>query len=276
MFAPRFLFVLIMSLLSIAPSSVAARPIEWVETPQHRGVAILIHGLNNTPAVMKPIAVVLQSLGFTTAIVTLDGHEGGSDPNVARAEAWIGQVQRAALEARERYPQTPLLGLGFSLGGAICLRALDAGAADFRRIVLIAPAIGLKGYTSFIRFITWLRIFGIAVPSFIPAAYRSSSTTPLQHYALLFEIVDKIRTTTLQSKTRATPGLIVLRDGDEFISITKTERFRRESGFTDWRVVTVGESPTGLPAHVMVDERSFGAQNWSRFVDELTLFLRSF
>jgi len=267
---------LIVSMVLIAPVRSSALPVEWGEVSNHRGVAILVHGLNNTPRVMRPIGAVLRSIGFTTGIVTLGGHaEEGSKIPVG-ANDWVDAIRDAAQEAAVRYPGTPLLGVGFSLGGTVCLQALDSGAADFRRLILIAPAIGLKGYTSFARLVTWLRIFGVSIPSFIPPEYRSSSTTPLKHYASLFELVDRLRTTRLDRKTTTTPGLIVLRDTDEFVSRSRTERFRLESGFEQWRILSLGRGGTELPEHLLVDERSFGSEGWRRFVDEISVFLRDF
>lgn len=276
MYTRRSSLALIVSMVLASPLRSSALPVEWEEVSNPRGVAILVHGLNNAPFVMRPIGAVLRSLGFTTGIVTLGGHGDVGNQEPVGVDDWVGSVREATQEAAARYPESPLLGVGFSLGGAVCLRALDLGAADFRRMILIAPAIGLKGYTSFVRLVTWLRVFGVAVPSFIPPEYRSSSTTPLKHYAILFDLVDRIRTARLNQKTTATPGLIVLRETDEFVSLTRTERFRRESGFEQWRILTLGSGGTELPEHLLVDERSFGAESWRRFVDETSIFLRDF
>lgn len=272
----KLIVAFLVTIIAVCPVGVSVAQTEWQETPNQRGVAILVHGLNNSPTAMRPLAVVLRSLGFTTGIVTLDGHGGPDEAKVAAANDWIQTVRNAVAEAKQRYADSPLLGVGFSLGGAVCLRALGDGSVDFRRIVLIAPAIELKGYTSFLRLMTWLRFAGVALPSFIPPEYRSRSTTPLEHYAFLFEIADALRTHPLDRRAITTPGLVILREADEFISRTRTERFRRERGFEDWRMVTLSGEVAGLPAHLMVDERSFGAAEWRRFVGTLSDFLDDF
>lgn len=256
------------------PRSAFACIAEWREVPAPRGIFLLVHGLNNAPTVMRPFGDLLNQLGYTTAIVALTGHRAEERiPSVSR-ERWRSDIACAAREAGEREPKLPVSALGFSLGGALALEAMrDLPQSPFERLVLVAPALGLKGYTVLMRFAAWFDWTGLAVPSFIPEAYRSGAFTPLTGYGALFEVVDGLLTRPPRAPIQTTPTLVFLNAGDEFISVSRTQRFVRDESISTWRIVVLPEEDLATPTHLMLDSATFGGENWARVTREITDFL---
>jgi len=260
----------------IAATVAVADPaaIEWGEVPSARKVVLLVHGLNNTPAAMRPLGERLRALGFTTGIVALTGHGDGSMRSIAGFETWIADVRAAARAAMERYPGKPLVALGFSLGAAVILAALeDSAAFPATRLVLLSPAVTLKGYAASLRVVSWLGIFGLSVPSVIPDAYRSSVTTPLAYYAHLFRLIERLLTKPPVAAWNEVPALVISSAGDELVSHRRWDRYVRELGLTQWQHLVLPATDTDLPGHLLLDEPSFGSANWVIFEQRLTDFL---
>jgi esterase/lipase len=224
---------------------------------------------------MRPLGELLQRQRLTTGIVELTGHGDGTMRPIGGFETWVEDVRAAARAAAERYPSTPLTVLGFSLGGAVALGALDDGMMPpVAKLVLIAPAVTLKGYPAPLRVISWFGVFGLAVPSVIPRTYRSSATTPLAYYAHLFRLIEHLLTKPHTAAWGRVSALVISSRGDEFVSHRRWDRYVRELGVRHWEHLILPPADTGLPGHLLLDEPSFGAENWNvvsaRLIDFLT------
>ncbi len=101
--------------------------------------AVLVHGFPGTPAEVRPLAAALVSIGWRVHAPLLAGF--GPDWNTLRERRWTewrdavaGSLATAATAG------APVMVIGFSMGGALAIAALEAGApAD--AAVLIAPFI---------------------------------------------------------------------------------------------------------------------------------------
>jgi esterase/lipase len=116
------------------------------EGRRERGI-LLIHGLSDSPYLVKPIGRHLQSRGFLVRSVLLPGH--GTIPGdllrVSHRE-WIRAVEYGIRQLR---PHVEKLYLGgFSTGGALCVREALANP-DIRGLVLFAPAVGIRSPWAF-------------------------------------------------------------------------------------------------------------------------------
>lgn len=247
--------------------------VEWTEMSPSRGVVVLVHGLNNSPGVMRELGALMRAHGMTTGIVTLPGHAGDMRP-LPDGGVWVEAVRRALGAAAARYPGQPIIGLGFSLGATTLVAALEnLQSPRPDKLILIAPAITLKGYTAAIRLIAGLGLLGLEVPSFVPAAYQASQTTPLSYYRHLFALVDRLLTRPPIATWREIPTLVVSAAEDEFVSYRRWNRYVREWGGVRWRHVVLPASRSGLPQHLLVDATSFGPENWSQFGEVVAEFL---
>ena len=140
------------------------------------GVAVLLHGLTDSPYSLRHIAKRYRDRGFVAIGIRLPGH--GTVPaglTDVRWEDWMAATRLAVREARRRVPApAPLHLIGFSNGGALAMKySLDA-LEDSRlvrtdRVVLFTPMIGI---TRFARFAGLAGLPAI-LPPFANAAWLS-------------------------------------------------------------------------------------------------------
>lgn len=159
-------------------------------TPQGppRGVAVMLHGMTDSPYSLRHIALRYQRDGFVVLAIRLPGH--GTTPSSladVTAEDWEAATRLAVREARRRVPApAPLHIVGYSNGGALALEYVlealqDPSLPKSDRLILLSPMIGV---TQFARFAgvaglpavlppfakaAWLDI----VPEFNPFKYNS-------------------------------------------------------------------------------------------------------
>jgi alpha-beta hydrolase superfamily lysophospholipase len=140
------------------------------------GVAVMLHGLTDSPYSLRHIASRYREEGFVVVSIRLPGH-GTVPGGLTRAtwQDWVAATRLAVREARRRVPAPrPLHLVGFSNGGALAvmhaMNALDdpkIGVPD--RLILISPMIGI---TQFARF-AGLAGLPAMLPSFAKAAWLS-------------------------------------------------------------------------------------------------------
>lgn len=152
------------------------------------GVAVLLHGLTDSPYSLRNIARRYQERNFAVIGIRMPGH--GTVPaglTDVRWEDWMAATRLAVREARRRVPApAPLHLVGFSNGGALAMKySLDAlenpqlPRAD--RVILFTPMIGITRFARFAGLAglpailppfanaAWLSI----VPEFNPFKYNS-------------------------------------------------------------------------------------------------------
>lgn len=114
--------------------------------------ALLLHGFPGTPAEIRPLAEKLHADGWTTQGLLLPGF--GPDIATLFERHWTEWVDAAALAIAGLARQhSPLLLLGFSMGGAVALNALAKLGADPARAV--PPGMGLALLAPFWQLGTW-------------------------------------------------------------------------------------------------------------------------
>jgi carboxylesterase len=106
---------------------------------EHAGgdtAALLVHGFPGTPADVRPVAEALYESGWSVQGILLPGF-GSQIATLAdrRCEEWVWAVRQSLIALRQRYPIVLLV--GFSLGGALALRA--AAVEPPAALVLLAP-----------------------------------------------------------------------------------------------------------------------------------------
>ena len=101
-----------------------------------RPAALLVHDLPGTPAEMLPLGRSLQKAGWTARGVSLPGFGTDLASLASRgAQDWQRCIDSTLCELRRRH--SPLLLIGFSLGGALAVVAASGAALD--GLVLLAP-----------------------------------------------------------------------------------------------------------------------------------------
>ncbi|WP_258237901.1 alpha/beta hydrolase [Citrobacter koseri] len=121
-----------------------------------RGVAVLLHGLTDSPYSMKYVAKDYQQRGFIAVVPRLPGH--GTAPGALTAvewEQWLAASRLAVREAtRLAGRDVPLHLVGYSNGGALALKyTLDALEDNTLRrpqqLILLSPMIGVTAFARF-------------------------------------------------------------------------------------------------------------------------------
>ena len=118
---------------------VGAEPIALDASPTH--AVLLLHGFNDTPQSLQPLADALHAAGWTVRVPLLPGHGRSIDEFVnARAADWLAHA-RAEFDAL-RASHTTVALCGQSMGAA--LAALIASETpDLPVLALISPFIGV-------------------------------------------------------------------------------------------------------------------------------------
>lgn len=118
-----------------------------------RGVALVVHGLSDSPYSMRATAAALNRAGLTVYGLRLPGH--GTIPaglDAAQWEDWLAAVSLVVRQMRRDHPQAPLWYVGYSTGATLGLkhsaRAVLEGRADLlpERLFLMSPALGVSPF----------------------------------------------------------------------------------------------------------------------------------
>ncbi|MGH8491991.1 MAG: alpha/beta hydrolase [Moraxellaceae bacterium] len=126
-----------------------------------RGVALLLHGLSDSPYSLHTLATHLQSGGWKVVVLRLPGH--GTAPTGLLDVRWQDWAAAVRLVARDiaRDEKQPFLLAGYSNGAALAVEYMLAQQQGEKlprpsALVLISPAIGVS---SAARFAYWQKIF---------------------------------------------------------------------------------------------------------------------
>ncbi len=143
-------------------------------TGEPRGVAVLLHGLTDSPYSMRHLAELYRSRGFIALAIRMPAH--GTVPGaLTRVDwpDWLAAGRLAMREARRRAgADLPLHLVGYSNGGALSVKLAadaleDPSLPRAERIVLVSPMIGV---TEFARF-SGLAGLPAVLPAFAKAAW---------------------------------------------------------------------------------------------------------
>jgi alpha-beta hydrolase superfamily lysophospholipase len=116
-----------------------------------RGVALLVHGLSDSPYVLRSIARSLQQAGVTVYGLRLPGH--GTFPSALDRvgwEDWLAAVELTVRQIRRDHPGSRFWYVGFSTGATLGLKhsadAVAAGRPELLpdRLFLLSPALGVS------------------------------------------------------------------------------------------------------------------------------------
>ncbi len=202
-----------------------------------RGI-LLIHGLSDSPYLVKPIGRHLQSRGFLVRSILLPGH--GSVPGDLLRVSYREWIQAVAYGIRQLKPRVEKLYLGgFSTGGALCIREALSDP-DIRGLVLFAPAAGIRSPWAFTAgflktFRDWL---GSAEDDRDHAKYESFA---VNGGAQLYRLTREIDAAFASGRRLAMPVFVVLSEVDISVDSEKmVEVFRSYATSPDSVLILYG------------------------------------
>ena len=126
------------------PPGLLSQPLDAFADPVHQpfflggggAAALLVHGFPGTPAEMRPLAEALHKEGWSVQGVLLPGFGSQLAEILERGYAdWLEAVQQALQTLKRKY--SPVLLIGYSLGGALALSAAVQDEPD--GLVLLSP-----------------------------------------------------------------------------------------------------------------------------------------
>jgi pimeloyl-ACP methyl ester carboxylesterase len=259
------------------------------ETAGLSGVALVIHGLNLSPARMATVISVLNQAGIDCLRLSLKGHgdnfrqRDGMDAAESRLEdfkrvshaLWFEETLAAYSAARQGADEKhlPLFLVGFSYGGLIGLDVLAARPdAAFDRALLFAPALSLRGWDYAVRL--FAPFPKLVLPTFAPEGYPANPGTPIAGYNALFETLDHFETHI--GPQINIPSLVIIDPGDELVSFDGLKRLAEERRLDQWRFLPVHRSRSllhGILRHIIIDETSVGREAWAAIENAMAIHL---
>ncbi len=118
-----------------------------------RGVALLVHGLSDSPYSMRATATALNRAGLKVYVLRLPGH--GTIPaalDTAQWQDWLAAVSLVVRQIRRDHPQSTFWYVGYSTGATLGLKhaaqAVLRGRNDLlpARLFLMSPALGVSPF----------------------------------------------------------------------------------------------------------------------------------
>jgi alpha-beta hydrolase superfamily lysophospholipase len=124
-----------------------------LEAAPQKGVALLVHGLSDSPYSLRAIALALHGAGITVYGLRLPGH-GTIPAGLDQVDwtDWLAAVALTVAQIRRDQPDAPFWYVGYSTGATLGLKhsvdAIDAGRLDLLpdRLFLLSPALGVSPF----------------------------------------------------------------------------------------------------------------------------------
>lgn len=248
---------------------------EFTHTPEPHGVFLMVHGLNQRPSSMNPLAEFLRSRGYHTYRLTLTGH-GAHAPQPFSSTEWERDLLAAYSHIASTTPDLPIHILGYSLGGLLAARAVDSyPTVRPASMILFAPGLSLRLLTQSAYILTLFPPLTTEVRNLAPAGYKRFQYTPLFWYRNTIDLYDKTRRLSSDRLAR-TPTLVFSNPSDELVSKEGLEDWITDNHLeSSWRVVSVRSrqrTPLILD-HIIIDETSLGPTEWNRVKRSIEGFL---
>ena len=128
----------------------ASHPTDPFELGKGPDAVLLLHGFSGSPFELRPLAYALAGRGFRCRVPLLPGHGPGADLGASSDVDWLGGAEDE-LEALRRETTGRVFLVGFSMGGALAIRLAAAHPTELSGLVLLAPALALKGQSAIFR-----------------------------------------------------------------------------------------------------------------------------
>lgn len=115
-----------------------------------KGVVLLLHGLYDSPYIMKDLAQYFNTNCFTTRSLLLPGH--GTVPGDLRHNhfsEWIDAVSYTIEQIKYKYRGENILLAGFSTGAGLALNHAIEHPSDVKAMFLFAPLVKVSGLNVF-------------------------------------------------------------------------------------------------------------------------------
>lgn len=246
---------------------------ELPATQDEQKVLLCAHGLNQKPSALKPLLQDIQNLGFKVYLMHLPGHAGETTFSHLRSQHYFEAHQSSYQYLKKKYGK-PIYFLGYSFGGLIGVHQFDQ--CPFEKMVLLAPALQMRGYTSLLRFILPYvrRIRSVKMgDSDFEQRYRYHQTgVPSEVYSSFFSVYSshRLKDEKLAKKAKA---LVMVHPRDELVSFGKIKRWVHSE--THWKFMTLSNKEAEFRRynHLCFDSSTLGEASYQKMFQEVKSFL---
>jgi len=249
----------------------------WFETyKMTKGVVVLIHGLNNKPSSMNPLAKMSNEQGFDVLRVALEGHRGtGNEIKKISQEKWQSTMYLSYCHARKvaQKKKVPIYFIGNSLGALTNLELMinhTKTKVDYKAMILFAPAISLRPYVYLIKALKFLGP-EFLIPSWTPKDYRSNDGTSNSAYNALFTNIDKIEKKPWDNIAKV-PTLVIIDPDDELIDLDDIQELIKLKKMNNWEILKISNKNTLLKEtyhHLIIDPLTVGKEEWVKIENKI-------
>jgi esterase/lipase len=235
---------------------------------------LLVHGINDSPAIYIKMAPRLAEKGFTCRAMRLPGFAMPIDDYAATThEQWIKAIGREADALRRTHSRVCLV--AHSLGGAATIACLLRNPNTAEKCILIAPCLAVSNRRSPLlgprtwhtigdRLLIFARVTETPFPNDAhdPAERTYASRTkycPRSVFHELFELTDK---NAGRAKDFRTPLLMVLSKDDQVIDWEAAYEFYQEAAAPEKKIRFMEDAGHAIPV-------DYG---WEQVADEIAIF----
>ncbi|WP_413560089.1 alpha/beta hydrolase [Bdellovibrio sp. HCB209] len=245
----------------------------WRPSPRQpaRGVALVVHGLNNNPNRMATIENILRDQGIDVLRMSLSGHNNNLNIfKLVTAEMWERDALRAYCQANAHANKygMPLYYVGYSLGGVMGV-ALPSKykQVHYDKMVLFAPALSIRRTPFILRILNQLNPLTIIPNLFRRDNYFANSFgTPVSAYKATFDVTNFVTYHT-KRKNINVPTLLFYDPRDELVSFSGVQNYVKAHQLNQWKPFVVRKRPfswQSLFHHAMIDPASVGYRRWEQ------------
>ena len=178
-----------------------------------RKIAILVHGLNNTPNVMHSSKAYFEALGYECYNWVLSGHKKFVPSVRLQHYNWRDDIKEAYDFAKEKNPNE-LIFIGFSLGALSCVNSSQHYGLKWDKIVFFSPALALRPRINFFTPFYYLQAF--PVPSFTPYKIMKYWILPSSYIRSIQLLIERLKPESITEEL-----LVVTSKRDEVLNWKK-------------------------------------------------------
>jgi len=244
--------------------------LNWSETNEEetKRVVLLIHGLNNSPRVMRPLAKLFNNLEPIAVLsLSLSGHVSGRWGEVSY-RLWLEDLGHALKEIEEKYPEIPITAVGFSLGANLLLSKTSFQSKQIDKRLLLAPALFLKPkYKLALEVFSLLSHFGLSIRSRNNPSYIAHKRCIFDAYKALLISIKQIKNPDNEEFLKSSDVSIFMSLRDELLRAKDTRDWANKLGYD---FIEITSSKKRRSQHFFLNEEELGADAWFKFSSRLS------
>ena len=228
-----------------------------------RAVAIVVHGLNNNPSTMNFLISELNRNQISVVRVSLSGHAERDGQNVS-LDMWLQDILEAYRFAKREFSTIPIYLVGFSIGAALGIFAIDKYTEmQIAKGLFIAPAISISWKAFLIRILQPLSKLRLFIPTLMPAQYRCHTFIPLAWYVNLLNLIDKLEVIQFQEKLAGLSAVVLLNKEDKLVSYNGVLKWIYNKN-CPWKVQEINPvcNLKRNFGHILIDPYGLGDEGW--------------